>query len=262
MIALADLQARFQSHLLNGGSPLPGLVVDHGRVTAAGRLGIYREAYGLRLIEALQADFRGLHHLLGDAQFAELCRDYILANPSRHPSIRWFGAGLADFLAEHPAYRETTVLIELAKFDWAVSLAFDAEDAPPVGLDAMALVPPEKWPQLRLSPHPSAIRLDLKWNVVTIRKAADQDTTPDPPEQAEWPVPWVVWRKALAAKYRSMSVDEAWAWDTALGGGDFAKLCEGLCEWIDPQNVGMRAAELLKVWIVDEMIAEIRWDAC
>ncbi len=261
MIGLVKAQNLLQSHMLGGSGPPEGLVADRGTLTAADRLAIYREAYGLRLIEALQADFKGLHHLLGDQQFAELCRDYIVANPSQHPSIRWFGGNLATFLADDPRYRETGIFAELARFDWSVSLAFDAQDAVPLALESVAEVPGESWPDIRLSTHPSASRLDLRWNVFALRKAADQDVEPEPPRQADWPVPWVVWRKALAAKYRSMPVDEAWAWDAAARGESFAQLCEGLCEWIDPQNVGLRAAELLKVWIVDEMITGIRWDA-
>ena len=262
MTTLDELQHQFQAHLLVGGRPLPGLVVDGGRLDAAARLEIYREAYGLRLIEALQADYRGLHHLLGDQRFAEVARNYILAHPSKHRSVRWFGAQLPEFLAEDASHGDIPVLAELATFDWAVSCAFDAGDVTPIGLEAMAGVPQESWPTLRLAPHPSARRLDLTWNVVAVRKAADLDEEPEPPRKAEWPVPWIVWRKQLAAKYRSMPVDEAWAWGTAAGGGTFADICEGLCEWVDPQNVGPRAAEHLKTWIVDEMIAEVSWDAC
>ncbi len=262
MIALTDLQERFQRHLLRGHDPLPGIVVDQGKVSAAGRLDIYREAYKLRLIEALQADFRGLHHMLGDEQFGRVCRDYILERPSRHPSIRWFGKDFANFLATNERYRDEKLLGELAQLDWAISLSFDAIDVAVVALEDMGVVPPEAWPSLRIEPHPSVSRLDLLWNVGAMRRAADKDEAPQPPESGSWPIPWLVWRKDLNARYRSASVDEAWAWDRACQGDTFATLCEGLCEWVDPENVGPRAAELLKVWIVDEMVARIRWDDC
>ena len=57
---------------------------------------------------------------------------------------------------------------------------------------------------------------------------------------------WVIWRQELKTYFRSLPVDEAWAIDTAVAGGTFTEICEGLTEWIDAQNVAVHAAGLLK----------------
>ena len=40
----------------------------------------------------------------------------------------------------------------------------------------------------------------------------------------------------------------------------FAAICEGLCEWVDAQNVAAHAAGLLKQWLTDGLISEIGKD--
>ena len=69
----------------------------HPRCRLDARLGIYRDAYRVRLIEALDDIYSVLHKLLGDETFVSLAEMFIAANPSVHRSIRWYGRELADF---------------------------------------------------------------------------------------------------------------------------------------------------------------------
>ena len=46
--------------------------------------------------------------------------------------------------------------------------------------------------------------------------------------------------------------------DALREGRSFAEICEGLTEWIDARNVALHAAGLLKQWLEDGMINEIR----
>lgn len=82
----------------------------------------------------------------------------------------------------------------------------------------------------------------------------------EPPalEQSDYPVAWLVWRQDLLTYFRSLNVDEAWALDALRRGETFAAICEGLTEWIDAQNVAVHAAGLLKQWLIDGLISEIR----
>ena len=67
-----------------------------------------------------------------------------------------------------------------------------------------------------------------------------------------------MWRQDLQIYFRSLSVDEAFALDGLLRGENFGALCEGLTEWIDAQNVAVHAAGLLKQWLTDGLIKEIK----
>lgn len=257
-MSLRALQADFQGYLLDPGQrAIAERVAGTARVDADTRLGVYAEAYRLRLLEALDTDFPTLHTLLGDDEFDRMGRAYIDAHPSRHFSIRWFGQGLSEFLRITAPYSEHPALTEMAAFEWTMTLAFDAADDPIVTLDDMTAVPPPAWPEMRFTPHASLHRLDLRWNVPTVWKARAADQDIEPPVENAVPVAWILWRQELNTYFRSLEVDEAWTLDAMIAGQTFADICQGLCEWIDEQHVAPHAAGLLKRWITDGMIAKI-----
>ena len=254
MTPLYTLQHQMMDCLLHGQRDVESRISTPPRSSRAERLDIYADGYRLRLIEALQDSFPALHTLLGDERFEALANRYISATPSRHFSIRWFGDRLADFIADDGDEPHTALLAEMARFEWALRHAFDAEDIAPLPLDAMQSIPPDRWPALRFGFHPSLRRLDLEWNAPELWQAAEQEAEPLPPRRDDCPVGWIVWRQGLVTHYRSLEVDEAWALDQAMAGSAFAAICEGLCEWIDPVHAPGRIAAFLARWIGEGMV--------
>lgn len=261
MNGLRRLQEDFQGYLLSGDVRVQSQVLGSEQVSTMERLAIYADAYRLRLLEALDTDFSGLHALLGDAEFDAMGRAYIAANPSPYFSLRWYGDRLSEFLRTTEPYSKYPALAEMAQFEWTKSDAFDAAESPVAGIEDMAAISPEAWPGLTFRPHPSLRRLDLYWNVPAVWKAYDAGEEPPALEGSEYPVAWLLWRQDLLTYFRSLSVHEAWALDALLRGDSFANLCEGLCEWIDTQHVAVHAAGLLKQWLMDGLIREIRQDS-
>ena len=260
MSPLRGLQADFKSFLLNGDERMLERVVGSAKVSAPRRLAIYYDAYRLRLLEALDSNYPVLHAWMGDEEFDQLGLAYLEAHPSTHFSIRYFGHRLSEYLASSGTCRDKPWLGEMAALEWAMSEAFDAPDSPVVNLDAMASIPPEAWPEMRLTLHASVRRLYLRWNVPAIWKAIKEEQPPEEPMAGEWPQPWLVWRQDLKIFFRSQSVDEAWALDAVRSGEPFASVCEGLVEWIDAQNVALHAAGLLKRWMIDGIVSGIDSD--
>ncbi len=251
MSELAALQGRFMRWLLQGDPELAADVADDGRLPLQTRLEVYRNAYGLRLAEALADSYPAVHTLLGDARFDALARSYIEAHPSTYRSIRWFGDRLAAYLAERAPWCEQPILAEMAAFEWALRDAFDAADAAPLARADLAALPPQAWAGLRLDFHPSVQRLDLQWNTVQLWQAIDDGREPVAPERGPYPVGWVIWRRELRTWFRSLEVDEAWALDRMRAGAPFAEVCAGLVEWIDEAYVPERAAALMARWLID-----------
>jgi hypothetical protein len=287
MNPLQDLQSDFQSFLLHGDEAMLARVTGTAKVSAQQRLAIYYDAYRLRLLEALDANYPVLHAWIGDEEFEQLGLAYLDAHQSTHFSIRYFGHRLPKFLTTE-AYRDRPYFNEMATLEWALSEAFDAEDSDIMKIEDMAGIPPSAWPGMRFRFHSSVRRLNLRWNVPPIWKAINQNlddengascrgetsATPsssdgrhdkDEPSKMnvpaltadEYPQSWLIWREALKTYFRSLPVDEAWAIDTAVAGGTFAEICEGLVEWIDAQNVASHAAGLLKQWIADGLINKV-----
>ncbi|MBI3545866.1 MAG: putative DNA-binding domain-containing protein [Gammaproteobacteria bacterium] len=293
MDRLHSLQSDFQSFLLEGDARIQQRVTGTEKASLQVRLAIYHDAYRLRLIEALDSNFPVLHAWMGDAEFENLSLAYIKEYPSTHFSIRYFGHHLAEYLATNATYRDRPFLSEMAQLEWALSQAFDAPDSAVMALDDVANIPPSAWPQMRFSLHASVQLLTLQWNVPPIWKAINQhlhtaekqnscrgDTSSTPssvpspsqgegwgeedindvpaPTLSEYPQSWLIWRQDLKNYFRSLPVDEAWALAAARD-HNFAELCEGLCEWIDAQNVAPHAAGFLKQWITDGLIRKIDW---
>lgn len=250
---LHTLQARFQVFLLGEGddAAIRSAIVDDARVGAGRRLKIYHDAYQLRLIEALSESYPKLGLLLGDALFEQMACSYIAAHPSTCRNLRWYGGAFADHLArelpEHP------IAAELARFEWALGLAFDSADASLVTRDALAPVPLDAWGALRFALHPSVQVLDLGLNTPGIWKALAEDRAPPAVEQT--PASWVIWRQSLSPHFRSLPAEERVSLQWLRDGARFAELCEALAQDRGESEAVALAAKLLSGWMADGLLA-------
>jgi hypothetical protein len=250
---LATLQRALQAFVLREQSGAENHVIGTEERPAAARLAIYAEAYRLRLIEALASNYPRLQQAIGADEFDSLAQHYIRLHDSHRPSIRWYGAGMATLLEERAADIWTT---ELAKWEWAIATAFDAEDAQILPVSALAQIHPVQWPELRLSFHPSMQRLTTTSNAVALFKALTEDRDM-PPGQREPPQQWLIWRQQLKTQYRSLEADEAAALDRLREGGTFADACEALCAWHEAEQVPLRAAGYMQRWMHDELVCAL-----
>jgi hypothetical protein len=64
----------------------------------------------------------------------------------------------------------------------------------------------------------------------------------------------------LINHYRSLDVDGGWALDSAMSGGSFENLCEGICEWIDEEHAPARIAGFLGNWINEGLLVNLKYD--
>ncbi|HEX3395667.1 MAG TPA: DNA-binding domain-containing protein [Steroidobacteraceae bacterium] len=247
-IQLRGLQQDMQRYLLGEENRVTAAIVDAPPLPAADRLAIYRNAYQVRLIDALHDTYPVLHGLLGDEVWIELGQAYVAAHPSVFRSIRWYGRELADFMAGCAPYSDAPILSEVALLEWTLSEVFDATDAPAMQRADLSAVEPSAWGSLTFRFHPSLRRLSLSWNTAAVWKAMSSDETPPGPELADAPVPWLLWRKDLQNYFRSMNAVESAALDAAVHGSDFAQICEGLCALLPQEQIPAVAANLLGAW--------------
>lgn len=245
---LRELQQDMQRHLLGESSAVTAAIVDAPPLPAADRLAIYRNAYQVRLIDALHDTYPILHGLLGDEAWVALGEAYVAAHPSVFRSIRWYGGELADFLARCPPYGDEPILAEVALLEWTLAEVFDARDAEVLQRAALAAVDPAAWGALTFHFHPSLRRLEFSWNTAAVWKAMSRDETPPRPELAAAPAPWLLWRQNLQNYFRSMSGAESAALDSALRGRSFGEICEDLSALLPDDEIPAAAAGLLGTW--------------
>ena len=254
MSRLPDIQADFQHAVMRGGDRARVHVVGTDAASADERLDVYFQAYRLRLIEVLETDFAGLRSLVSEGEFTTLARGYIDAHPSVHPSVRWFGEQLPEYLITQAPWRDRPVLAEMAQLEWLRGRAFDATDRTPLQHEEFAVLPADQWPSLRIEYHPSAQQLKLRWNVPMIWQAVSNDAEPPPAERHSEPIAWAIWRQDLVVYWRSLAPAEDYAMSAFRAGEDFAGVCTGLCQWYADSEVPAFAARLLQQWVGEGLI--------
>ncbi len=255
MSHLAKIQLEFQAYLMknNESNTLMQYIINDEKVGATKRLSIYADAYKLRIIEALATSYPKLQLLMGRTLFDKIARSYIDTYPSNYRNMRWVGAAmhvhLKNTLSDHP------VTGEMARFEWSLGLAFDAEDAPTVQLENLAQIPPETWGNLSFKFHPSVQILDIHWNLISIWQALNIEETPPNPEQVNKPC--LVWRSELNSHFRSLATIEYQALEKMINGANFSLLCEYLDEAVEG-DATQQAARYLASWLEAGLLTEIR----
>ena len=257
MSGLARIQRDFQEFLLR---QAPG-IVDHvagtERVPISTRLGIYSGGYRSRLVEALQTNYPALSRLIGERDFAQLASEYIAAHDSRHFSIRYYGDALAECLATDVRYRPVPLLAELAQWEWTMTEVFDAADAAPIGIAALAHKAPDDWAALRFVFHPSVRVLSLAWNTPQIWKALIEENEKPQARLGREPTSWLLWRRELQELYRPLTLPEEDALATARAGDSFGDVCEATCRHFSEDEAPAHAAAFLRTWIEAGLITAV-----
>ena len=256
MTELQKIQSDFQAFVVAAERGADRHVIGSDTASKEERLDVYYQAYRLRLLEVLEADFPGLRALTDKEEFRRLGCGYVDAHPSSHPSVRWLGRHLSTFLDSTAPYHQRPVLAEMASFEWARGLAFDGPDDAVVDVAELGEIADHAWPGLRFEFHGTLQRLTLNWNVPNIWyavKVGDDMPEPEPTEETVW----LLWRRNLDVYRRSVTADEAWALETFAAGKDFSEICIGLCRWFDEADVPSRGAGFLKQWANDGLISKI-----
>ena len=257
MTPLKELQESFQRAVVEGDNAVLANIVDSPKEKREVLLGVYQNAYVLRLVEVLAADYEQLNALLGDEQFGEMAQLYIATHPSQTPNARWFGARLSQFLGDDEKYRATPVLRDLAALEQLLNDVFDAQDAPALTQADLAKTLPQDWASLSFTPHPTARRLDLTTNTTDIWQALKSEETPPDPISVGETVQIIAYRPEYTSTFRPMNSEEAMMWDEMAKGAPFGQLCSLIAFYGGEDEAAMRAAGYLQGWILAGMLATL-----
>lgn len=241
-------------HAIRTGGPAAGLL------KAGSRLEVYANAYRARLIVALRDNHEVLYRAMGEAAFEALALAYIEAQPSPHRSIRWFGDGLAEFMAgtcaeqlDHPS------LLDIARMDWALRSAFDAADSRPLAATDLATLAGEDWPGLRLKLQPGSSLLQMDWVIepawAALREAESDEDLPELEAPVAGAHALLIWRQGLEARWRALEPLEAGLISALQGGASFAGLCEQAAQSEGEDGAAASVIACLQQWLADELLS-------
>ena len=240
MTQLQILQAQFQGALLQDQPPVGGLLVASG----VAQFGVYRNAYRARLRAALRDNFEVLPLVMGDEAFDALAHAYIVAHPSRHYSLRWFGHQLCAFMTANDALLDHPAMLDLARMEWALRQAFDAAPAALLAPAELAAVPAQDWAELRFTLHPSVQLLDLQWAVGPVwhaMKSGQEEL--EPPEALDHAM--LVWRQGMNTQWKSLTPTETDFVQCLIAGQRFGTVCQALAQRVGEDAAAPAAVSLL-----------------
>jgi len=143
-------------------------IAPNDRMSGFERLEIYARQYWFRLLDCLYDDYPALRVFLGERRFHRLCQDYLAQHPSTSWTLRNLGAGLPSFITESRAR-------DIARVEWAQTLAFDEAQKKPLHVDDLLGEDPTT---LRLGLQPCVVLLEIDHAVdhfITAMKKTDAD---------------------------------------------------------------------------------------
>lgn len=256
MSTLRDIQENFQRYLQQDDTVIEQYIAASAADFATERLSLYKDAYYIRLVDALEKDYPGIFALLGDVEFDSMATTYIEQKPSRHFSINEFGSGMSAFLAEIAPYATRPELAEMAQFERTLNKAIHTLDAPVLLPEALMQTPQERWPESKIMPHPSAQILMLSWNIPALWLAA-VEKKPLPAIEKTDVLPWLVWQKDINTYYLQLSPQDAYIMESLKGGLCMGEICEGLCQWFDEEEVPQYLVQTILNWLHDKLLSRI-----
>lgn len=259
---------------------LEAIVWGDEQVSAVDRVEVYASAYFYRIHDVLSLDFPALRSHLGEVFFRDVITSYLCVRPSCHPSLRYAGAGLADFLSGHVAalnIRERAVwAADLAAFEWARGDAFDAPDRPVLTRDKVAAMAPECFLDLHLQLGPWSFlhgfefAVDQMWRAIQSGEsdqssqaesvADEQQKNPKaslPDIFAAKPTALVIWRQNERVYHRMLGAFEERALSWLSLGRSFGELCAWIAEELSEEEAPVQAAAWLEQWLADGLLEEV-----
>lgn len=236
---------------------LEGLVRSDEALDATGRLEIYANAYFHRIHGVLKNDFPALQAALGATPFHDMLTSYLLVEPSQHPSLRYAGERLANFLACHDAAAGIRMrspwAADLAALEWTRVDAFDGPDGSVLEREALASLSPAEFGGLFLCLGSWVLLRSFDHRVERIWRAA---TEAEPIQSSEAPESTIVlvWRKSEEVVHRRLESLEAAALTLLVPGIRFEELCDWVATRIGEEKAPVRAAGWLEQWLADGLL--------
>jgi len=169
------------------------VILPSKTLTPVERVGVYQGMYLLRMVEALEGDYPGVAHFLGDEGFADLVTRYAAAHPSVSYSFNHFGRKFPEFVRSSRV-RKKGFLADLARLELLVTEAFDEKESPAWPAEEIARIPEAAWTEAVFAPI-AAFRLGAFGYPVNAYLQSVKEGNHDHPAVGARPTWVAVWRK-------------------------------------------------------------------
>jgi hypothetical protein len=254
---LASIEAR--QHLDVRLEDAETVITRSAALTAQERLAIYGYAYYARLLECLREEFPVLMHALGQEVFDAFAVGYLQRYPSRSYTLFQLASNFPRYLAETRPEADGTeglptdwpdFLIDLATLELSFNEVFDGpgvEGEPPLEVDQLQAIPPERLLEARLVGVPCLRLLALRYPVHRYFTAVRRHEEPHPPGPVETHL--AVTRRQFVVRHYELSPPAFRLLEALLAGRSVG---EGIARTVETSDADLDLlAANLRTWFQD-----------
>jgi hypothetical protein len=175
MHGLRELQLGFSRDVFSGGGTGFGdRLKDHG-LSADRRLQIYRNNSYTGFTNTLRTTYPVVERLVGEGFFRYAAHHYITCYPSTAGDLHEFGALFPEFLQTFEAAAELVYLPDVARLEWAYEKVYYAAGRALLNPQALAVVPPECYGELRFTLNSASQLLASDYPILRIWQVNQAD---------------------------------------------------------------------------------------
>lgn len=176
----SETQAAFAAAVGDANADVPAPVTSHADPRPRKRFNVYRNNIHASLTGVLAGRFPAAERLVGEEFFAAMAHVYITEHPPRSPILMQYGETFAAFLETFEPVQDVPYLPDVARIEWAWSVAYYAADAEPVPRETLERIPPEHIAGSTVTLHPSLSVVRSRFPAVTIWTVNTGDGEPEP----------------------------------------------------------------------------------
>lgn len=168
-------QGAFAAALLDAEPRIPAAIPNAGGTDAARRFSIYRNNVNASLSAALAARFPVVERLVGEDFFRATALQFIERHPPRSPVLSTYGALFPDFLDCFEPVAALPYLGDVARLEWARTVAYHAADDRAIDIASLSALPVDRLPDVRMTFHASARVVASDYPIVSIWRTNTHD---------------------------------------------------------------------------------------
>ncbi len=232
--SLAEVQRWFKARVQPAAGQVPPqrasttLLNPQRETPGEERLAVYAGGYVTRLYEALAEVYEAVHHVLGDAAFADLSHAYAQRHPSHDYNLSFAGRELPAFLNTSTLTARLAFLPDLATLEWQICMAFHAAEHSPVDPSRLNSFSLETWARTRLIFQPSVSVIASPWPILDIWQARTQPREAINIELRDRPQRVLIFRQALEVRCELLDEAQALVLGRLLAGDTLERACQKL----------------------------------
>lgn len=174
---VADYAARFATALIDPARETPTAVSGPNGKAATKRYNVYRNNVTVSFINALAAIYPAVQRITGLEFFRAMARFHVRETPPTSPLLFEYGREFPAFIERYEHAQILPWLADVARIERGWLDAYHAADIEPLGLEALAIVPPDRLADLIFEAHPATRIVCSSFSAVTIF-AANREHAP------------------------------------------------------------------------------------